>query len=139
MSPARRRLLHAASFELFGIALVGTGLALMSGEGLAGSGLFAAVSSLVAMGWNTAFNWGFESWERHQPVRGRPLARRIVHAVGFEAGLTLLLVPLLAWWIGVGLVEAFLYDIALVAVFVAYAFLFNLAFDRLFGLPASAR
>jgi uncharacterized membrane protein len=46
---------------------------------------------------------------------------------------------LLAWWLDVTLLQAFLYDLTLVVFFVIYTFLFNLAFDKVFGLPASAK
>ncbi len=49
------------------------------------------------------------------------------------------LVPYLAWWMQVGLVEAFLYDLGLLVFFAVYTVAFTWGFDRVFGLPASAR
>ena len=57
----------------------------------------------------------------------------------FEGGLVLLMVPFLAWWMGVGLIEALVYDAGLLAFFAVYTLGFTWAFDRIFGLPASAR
>lgn len=45
------------------------------------------------------FNWAFEAWETRQVTRGRNWKRRIVHAIGFEGGLVVMLVPLFAWWL----------------------------------------
>jgi uncharacterized membrane protein len=118
---------------------VALGLTLFSGHPVVDTGLFAVASSLVAVAWNYVFNTLFEAWEARQAVRGRGFARRAVHAVGFELGLTVLLVPMLAWWLEMSLLEALLYDLTLVLFFVVYTFLFNLGFDRVFGLPASAR
>ncbi|MET0312924.1 MAG: PACE efflux transporter, partial [Hansschlegelia sp.] len=95
--------------------------------------------STIAMAWNYVFNAGFEAWERRQAVKGRSFVRRAVHALGFELGLVLMLTPTLAWLLGVTLLEAFAYNGVLVGVFLAYTYLFNLSFDRLFGLPQSAR
>ena len=53
----------------------------------------------------------------------------------FEAGLLLILMPPIAWYLGIGLVEAFVMDLAIAAFYVAYAFVFNLAYDRAFPLP----
>ncbi len=50
----------------------------------------------------------------------------------FEAGLLLILLPPIAWYLGIGLVEAFFMDLAIAAFYVAYAFVFNLAYDRTF-------
>ena len=139
MSPVIRRVIHALIYEALGVVLVSLGLTLFSGHSVVDTGLFAVASSLVAVAWNYVFNTLFEAWEYRQAVRGRGFARRTVHAVGFELGLTILLVPLLAWWLGMSLLEALLYDLTLVFFFVVYTYLFNLGFDRVFGLPASAR
>ena len=47
--------------------------------------------------------------------------------------------PLIAWWLGIGLWQALVMDMALVVFFLVYTFVFNWVFDAVFGLPASAR
>ena len=74
-----------------------------------------------------------------QSTKGRSLRRRTAHALLFEGGLVLICIPLMAWWLQVGLLEAALYEAGLIAVFIAYTYIFTWGFDRLFGLPASAR
>ena len=139
LSPILRRILYTVLFEAFGIVIAGLGLAVLSGAAVFDTGIVAALSSLVAMTWNLTFNTLFEFWETRQTTKGRSFARRAAHALGFELGLTVLLAPLLAWWLDVTLLQAFLYDLTLVVFFVIYTFLFNLAFDKVFGLPASAK
>jgi uncharacterized membrane protein len=139
LSPILRRILYTVLFEAFGIVIAGLGLAVLSGAVVFDTGIVAALSSLVAMTWNLIFNTLFEFWETRQTTKGRSFARRAAHALGFELGLTVLLAPLLAWWLDVTLLQAFLYDLTLVVFFVIYTFLFNLAFDKVFGLPASAK
>ncbi|PPJ44785.1 hypothetical protein C0075_24535, partial [Rhizobium sp. KAs_5_22] len=56
-------------------------------------------------------------------------------AILFEAGLLVVLLPAIAWYLGIGLVEAFVMDIAIAGFYVAYAFVFNLAYDRIFPIP----
>ena len=51
----------------------------------------------------------------------------------------LVLIPLMAWWFGVGLWEATLMEAGLLLFFLVYTYAFNWAFDRVFGLPASAQ
>jgi uncharacterized membrane protein len=138
-SPALRRILYAISFEAGGI-LLSAALLLMMAETTAGSSLvFSILASTVAMIWNLAFNAMFEAWETRQTTRGRSLKRRIAHALLFEAGLVLVLLPLTAWWFSVTLVHALAYEAVLIAAFLIYTWAFTWAFDRIFGLPASAR
>jgi uncharacterized membrane protein len=40
---------------------------------------------------------------------------------------------------GIGLIEALIYDAGLIIFFAVYAVVFTWAFDRIFGLPESAR
>ena len=44
--------------------------------------------------------------------------------------------PIVMWWTGMSWLEALLADIALALAYVAYAFVFNLAYDRVFPIKA---
>lgn len=134
----RRRVVYVSIYELIAIAVVTWGLAGHTGQGLEHSGIMAVASSAVAIAWNVFFNTLFERWEARQRVRGRSLRRRVAHAVGFEGGLVVTLVPMFAWWFGISLWEALVMDLGLIAFFLCYTFVFNWAFDKVFGLPASA-
>ena len=134
-----RRVLYVTLYELIAIAVATAGLAQLSGQGAGHSSVVAVAASAIAVLWNVVFNWAFERWESRQSVRGRSVARRVAHAIGFEGGLVFTLVPLFAWWFKVSLWEAFVMDLALIVFFLCYTFVFNWAFDRVFGLPASAQ
>ena len=133
-----RRVVFVTLYEIIAIVAATLGFMLFTGQGAAHSGVISAVSSVLAVLWNVAFNHLFERWESRQRVRGRSLARRVAHAIGFEGGLALILVPLLAWWFGVGLWQALVMDFGLMVFFLLYTFVFNWCFDRVFGLPAAA-
>lgn len=137
--PKLRRVIYATSFEGGGILMSTALLLLMAETSAGGSFVFSVLCSTIAMLWNLAFNAMFEAWEARQTTRGRSLARRTAHALLFEAGLLLALLPLTAWWFAVPLVQALAYEAVLIAAFLAYTWVFTWAFDRLFGLPASAR
>lgn len=130
------RIRHAIAFEVIGILLATPFTALtfhLPGET---STVVVAVSALVAMAWNYLYNLGFDhalkalgrSTEKSVPMR-------VAHAILFELGLTALLLPFVALYLGIGLWEALVMDIALALFYVAYAFVFNWAYDRLFPLP----
>ena len=136
MQGAWRRVLYVALYELIAIGVVTLALGLFTDHGWGSSGGMAVGSSAIAVVWNLVFNWFFERWELRQPVRGRSAARRVAHAIGFEGGLLLWLVPFIAWWLGVSLWQALVLDIGFLLFFLVYNFVFAWAFDQLFGLPA---
>ena len=138
MQGAWRRVLYVALYELIAIGVVTLALGLLTEHGWGSSGGLAVGSSLIAVLWNLVFNHFFERWERRQPTRGRSAARRVAHAIGFEGGLLLWLVPFIAWWLGVSLWHALLMDLGLLLFFLVYTFVFTWVFDRVFGLPAAA-
>lgn len=139
MQGLKRKLVYVTFYEAIAIGLSSSALALIYGVAPGEAGAVAVIASGIAVVWNLVYNAGFEAWETRQVKRGRDLGRRILHAAGFELGLILALVPLFAVWLGVSLWQAFVLDLGMIVFFLVYTFLFNLAFDRLFGLPASAR
>lgn len=138
MQGIKRKLVYVSLYELIAVGLTSAGLALLAGHELGHASVAALASSAIALVWNLAYNSLFEAWEARQTRRGRGLLRRIGHALGFEAGLIVMLVPLFAWWLDVSLWQALLLDLGLILFFLVYTFAFNLLFDRVFGLPASA-
>jgi uncharacterized membrane protein len=138
MQGIKRRIVYLTLFEGIAILITSTSFASLSGSGMDRAGAAAVFSSLIAVGWNFVYNLLFERWEARQTKRGRSVARRIAHAVGFEGGLVLFLVPMIALTLRVPLIEAFLMDIGLSVFFLVYAYVYNLIFDTVFGLPASA-
>lgn len=139
MGPGRRRVLQAALYEGGAIALVAPALAWVFERPAAHSLFVAVLMSMIALIWNWVFNALFERWEARQAVRGRSARRRIAHGIGFEGGLALLLVPVMAEGMDIGWSVALLADLALLAFFLVYTVAFTWLFDRIFGLPASAR
>jgi uncharacterized membrane protein len=138
MQGIKRRVVYITLYEAIAIVAASIGLAAMSGQGLGHSGALAVIASVIAVVWNLAFNALFERWEAKQAVRGRSVLRRVAHAIGFEGGLVMFLVPTFAWWLDISLMQALVMDLGLVIFFLVYTFVFNWAFDAAFGLPASA-
>lgn len=139
LTPTRRRVLQAVLYEVIAIAVVGPVLGLAFDKPAASTLALAVVLSSIALAWNYVFNGLFERWEARQPVRGRSLARRLVHGAGFEGGLVVILLPVMALWLDVSWQTALAANLGLLAFFFGYAVVFTWAFDRVFGLPASAR
>ncbi|MBS7349989.1 MAG: PACE efflux transporter [Comamonas sp.] len=134
----KRRVVFVSLYELLAIACA-SGLFVLIGQEPAASGVMAVLASAIAVAWNVLFNHLFERWEAGRTVRGRSVGRRIAHALGFEGGLACMLIPLMAWWFGIGLWSAAVMQSGLLLFFLSYTYVFNWAFDRIFGLPASAQ
>lgn len=138
MTPLQRRVLQALLYEGIAVAVVAPTLAWVFDSPPLSALALTLATSAVALAWNYVYNALFERWESRQAVRGRSAARRLAHSAGFELGLVVLLVPLIAWWLDVTLWQALLADLGLMAFFFFYTMGFTWAFDRVFGLPASA-
>ena len=135
---AKRRIIYVSLYEAIAIA-VSSLIFIAIGQKASDSGIMAVAASVIAICWNLSFNHLFEKWEARQTVTGRSVLRRVVHAIGFEGGIAAMLIPLMAWWFNITLWEAAVMEAGLLVFFMVYTFVFNWAFDRLFGLPASAQ
>jgi len=133
-----RRVIFVTLYEIIAI-IVSSLLFMATGQEAGSSGAMAVAASTIAIVWNVTFNHLFERWEARQRVKGRSVLRRVVHAMGFEGGLALVLIPLMAWWFGVGLWQATLLEAGLLLFFLLYTYVFNWVFDHIFGLPAAAQ
>lgn len=139
MTPITRRVLQAVLYEAIAIGAVGPALAFIFDHAMGSTLVLAALMSTVALCWSYVFNSLFERWEARQSRKGRSLRRRLAHGLGFEGGLVLMLVPIMAWWLETSLLQALLGDLGVVVFFLVYAVVFHWVFDAVFGLPASAR
>ncbi|WP_407084589.1 PACE efflux transporter [Pluralibacter gergoviae] len=138
MQGFKRKLVYVTAYELIGMTISALGLALLSGHEPASTGPLAVIITTIAVRWNFIYNYLFEFWESRQASRTRTVRRRVLHAIGFQLTLVVYLIPLIAWWMNVSLVQAFLLDAALIVIIPCYTFVYNWVFDKVFGLPASA-
>lgn len=134
----KERFFHALGFEVLAIAICAPLGAWLLGYSLAHIGLLTLMISLMAMSWNMAFNALFDSAQRRLGFK-RTVTMRVVHSLLFEVGLILAVVPLAAWWLGIGLWEAFVLDIGIVLFFLPYTFAFNWSYDHLRAVVMARR
>ncbi|GED41605.1 PACE efflux transporter [Cobetia marina] len=126
MRSNKERLAQAGLLELGGILIVAPLSAMLTGHDLASIGSLAVVMSTLAVIWSTVWNWMFDRWV---PTRQRNMLQRITQALGFELGLVLVTVFLVAAWLEIGLWQALLLDLGFVAFFLVWAMIFNPLFD----------
>lgn len=134
----KERFLHSLAFEVIAIAICAPLGTWLLGYSLAHIGLLTLMISLLAMTWNMLFNSLFDRAQRRIGFK-RTLMARGVHALMFEVGLLLAVVPLAAWWLGIGLWEAFVLDIGIALFFLPYTFVFNWSYDHVRALVVARR
>ena len=132
------RLRHTLGFEGLGLMISIPLFSLLTGQPVDHLGPLAIGLSLLATGWNYLYNLLVDHWMLRQLGRlEKRLIERVLHALLFELGLLLVVLPLTALWLGISLWQALWLDIGFSLFFVLYAFGYNLAYDRLFPLPVS--
>ncbi|PVE24713.1 hypothetical protein DC522_08795 [Microvirga sp. KLBC 81] len=135
MRTTQDRIRHAISFEIIGLALVTPLGAWAFGMPMHDIGLLGFAGAAIATLWNYIYNLGFD--RLMQRVRGSSRKTgpiRVLHAILFEVGLLVVLLPLFAWYLGISLWQAFLMDVSFALFYMGYALVFNWAYDRLFPL-----
>ena len=130
------RIRHAISFELVGLALVTPLGALAFGMPMADIGVIGVAGATLATLWNYIYNLGFDHlMQRLTGGTRKSVAIRVLHAVMFEVGLLLALLPMIAWYLDISVVQALMMDVSFALFYMVYAFVFNWAYDRAFPLP----
>lgn len=139
MQGPSRKIVQAVLYELIAIGVLSPSLSWAYDESLASSGGLSVLLSATALLWSMLYNGCFEYWEARQPQRSRTWLRRLLHSLGFEGGLTLMLLPVVAAWLNITWWSALATNLALFVFFFFYALLFQWAFDQLFDVPLSAK
>ncbi len=134
----KRKITYVATYEAIAFVLGTLGFFSFSDSSLERAGALAIFASLFAVSWNFAYNAMFERWESKRLARGRNFGRRMLHAVGFELGFLVVLLPAAAWWLDISYLHSFSLNLGLNIFFFVYTFAFTWCFDRVFGLPESA-
>lgn len=138
----RDRVRQIVLFEVGGLLLITPPFSWASGVAISDSIGLLALIALIAALWNGTYNTCFDWVEGRYTGRTadlRPYRMRALHALGFELGLLTMSLPLIMWWTGMGWVEALVADLALAIAYVVYAYLFNLAYDRVFPIDPLSR
>ena len=134
----KRKITYVAAYEAIAFLFGTLGFFSFSDSSLERAGALAVFGSLFAMSWNFAYNAMFERWEAKSLTRGRGFGRRVLHAVGFEIGFLVVLLPVAAWWLDISYLRSFVVNLGFNIFFFGYTLAFTWAFDRVFGLPTSA-
>lgn len=136
MQGMKRRVTYVFFYEVLSFLICAMILAVLSGSTISHTGPLSLLIAVIAVSVNFFYNYAFEWWEKRQHSKTRTIFRRVVHAIGFQVVLVIILIPLIAWWMQISLVKAFLLDFRLMIIIPCYTFVYNYVFDHLFGLPS---
>ena len=121
----KRKITYVATYEVLAFLFGTLGFFSFSNSSLELASALAVFGSLFAVSWNFTYNALFERWESKRITRGRGFRRRVVHALGFEAGFLLVLMPAAAWWLEISYLHSFLLNLGLNVFFLCYTFFFS--------------
>ncbi|MCK8044522.1 PACE efflux transporter [Shewanella sp. 1CM18E] len=123
------RIFHSVLFEVLAVTFSIIGLAIFTDHEVVSLSGMMIIIATMAMTWNFIFNWLFD-----QVVTGnkekRPFKIRVLHVSLFEIGLLFFTVPVIAYMLDIGIIEALIMDLGVTVFITIYAFLYNLAYDH---------
>ncbi|MBK2257860.1 PACE efflux transporter [Francisella philomiragia] len=128
------RLVHTIGFEFFGILIFTPFAMFVLHKDMFHIAGLAIIVSIIAMLWNLIYNYIFDAIERKANMcrSKRGVIIRVLHAILFEAGLLIVTIPLVAYMLDMGLIEAIIVDIGFVIFYLVYAFVYNYIFDKIY-------
>lgn len=136
--PVLRRVTYVIGYEGLSVLFTVFVMSALLGHGGGESTLLAVMLSTAATIWNYVWNTIFEAIEHRRGAQGRGALARTVHAIGYEGGVLVVTIPMVAIMLGISLLEALVIEAGLLVFFLVFTVVYAWVFDRVFGLPASA-
>lgn len=127
---SRRRLVHALSYEVILLVIIAIALSVIFNMPLEVTGVLGIAMAVTSVIWNMLFNHYFEKFEaKRQPKR--TIKIRLLHAIGFEGGLMLATIPMVAYAMNLSLWQAIVLDFSLTMCILVYTFIFQWCYDAI--------
>lgn len=125
---SKRRIVHALSYEIILLVIIAIALSLIFKMPMEVTGVLGIVMAVTSVIWNMIFNHFFEKLEAKRKFQ-RTVGVRILHAIGFEGGLMLATIPMIAYALQMSLWEAIVLDFSLTLCILVYTFIFQWCYD----------
>ncbi len=129
MMISKRRMVHALSYEIILLIIIAIALSFIFEVPMEVTGTLGVAMAVTSVIWNMIFNHFFEKaeskyqWKRTIPVR-------ILHAIGFEGGLMLATIPMVAYAMQMSIWQAILLDLGMTSCILVYTFIFQWCYDH---------
>jgi uncharacterized membrane protein len=127
---SKRRIIHALSYEIILLVIIAIALSFIFDMPMEVTGVLGIVMAVTSVVWNMIFNSIFEKYEAKYQLK-RTVFVRILHAIGFEGGLMLVTIPMIAYALNMGIWEAILLDFSLTMCILVYTFIFQWCYDHI--------
>ncbi|OPX55845.1 Uncharacterized membrane protein [Oceanospirillum multiglobuliferum] len=128
------RVRYVLCFEVLLILLSAPVIAYALGKEVLDVGMLTIILSLKAMVINIVYNYFYDRFDARRGIvpTERGAKARLLHAFGFELTLTMTSLPIVMWWLQIGLLKALAMDAVIMAFIVLYTFVFTWIYDRIF-------
>lgn len=127
---SKRRLVHALSYEIILLIIIAMALSFIFEVPMETTGSLGIAMAVTSVLWNMLFNHYFEKAEQKYKFK-RTIPMRIVHAIGFEGGLMLATIPMVAYAMQMTLLEAVILDFSMTMCILVYTFIFQWCYDTI--------
>ncbi|QXW27103.1 chlorhexidine efflux PACE transporter AceI [Acinetobacter johnsonii] len=127
---SKRRIIHALSYEIILLVIIAIALSFIFEVPMEVTGTLGIAMALTSVIWNMIFNHFFEKFEAKRKLK-RTVGVRMLHAVGFEGGLMLATIPMVAYAMEMSIWQAILLDFSMTMCILVYTFVFQWCYDAI--------
>ncbi|WP_151832048.1 chlorhexidine efflux PACE transporter AceI, partial [Acinetobacter ursingii] len=121
---SKRRIIHALSYEVILLVIIAIALSFIFDVPMEVTGSLGIAMAVTSVVWNMIFNHFFEKFEHKHQLK-RTIKVRILHAIGFEGGLMLATIPMVAYAMNMSIWQAIVLDFGLTMCILIYTFIFQ--------------
>lgn len=123
------RIFQAVMFEIVALVIILSTMVIFVGAEKGKMSVVGIGLSLFATVWNYVYNIIFDKLAGHNRAQ-RSLITRMVHACGFELGMIVITLPILAWYLGISWLAALALEAGFLVFILIYTYIFNLLYDK---------
>ena len=127
---SKRRIIHALRYEVILLVIIAIALSFIFDVPMEVTGSLGIAMAVTSVVWNMIFNHFFEKFEHMHQLK-RTIKVRILHAIGFEGGLMLATIPMVAYAMNMSIWQAIVLDFGLTMCILIYTFIFQWCYDHL--------
>ena len=130
MLMSKRRIIHALSYEIILLVIIAIALSFIFDMPMEVTGTLGIAMAVTSVIWNMVFNHFFEKFEAKRQLK-RTVGVRILHAIGFEGGLMLATITMVAYALEMSIWQAILTDFSMTLCILIYTFIFQWCYDAI--------
>ncbi|MBH0029039.1 PACE efflux transporter [Pseudoalteromonas sp. SWN29] len=123
------RIFQALIFEMIALFIIVPASVYFGGFATGKMAIVGIGLSIFAMLWNYIYNIVFDKIAGHNR-KDRSLLTRVTHACGFELGMVVITLPVLAWYLNITWLAAAALEAGFLVFILIYTYIFNVLYDK---------